>query len=333
MQIVIKKSIVALWRKVLRTNFTDIEELADFLNLSPEKRAHLIQRKEFPLNLPRRLAEKIEKNNLQDPILLQFVPLEKELSTSSGYKDSPVDDETFQKTPQLLQKYASRVLFITTSACAMHCRFCFRQNYPYEKDSNKRFEKELGIIRDDPSLMEVILSGGDPLSLSDEMLDSLIQKIENIPHIKILRFHTRFPVGIPERIDSSFLKILSKTRLQLVFISHINHPKEIDEDVKEALGSIKKLGVTMLNHHVLLKGVNDNFETQSALCRKLIESGITPYYMNQLDPVTGASHFEVDVDTGKELIKRLRESLPGYAIPTYIQEIPSEKSKTPLHSV
>ncbi|PCI93613.1 EF-P beta-lysylation protein EpmB [Candidatus Aerophobetes bacterium] len=333
MQIALKKNVTALWKKILKTNFTDLEELADFLNLSPKKRQFLTQRKDFPLNLPRRLAAKIQKNSLTDPIFQQFVPLDREHDIAKGFVKSPVCDENFQKTPKLLQKYNSRVLFITTSACAMNCRFCFRQNYPYETSSNKRFENELGVIKEDPSIIEVILSGGDPLSLSDDKLQYLIHRLEEIPHVKLLRFHTRFPIGIPERICSSFLSMLEKTSLQVVFVTHINHPKEIDEDVCNALKSVQKLGVTMLNHSVLLKGVNDDFDTLYELCKKLIVTGVTPYYLNQLDPVSGAAHFDVEVKEGIKLVKKLREELPGYAVPTYIQEIPNEKSKTPLHTI
>lgn len=318
------------WRQIQKTNFTEIESLSDFLELSFEQRQKLSQRPSFPLNLPRRLASKIQKGTLDDPIFRQFVPLLEEEVLDARFLASPVCDESFQKTSKLLQKYKGRVLLIPTSACAMNCRFCFRQNYPYNTESKKNFEQELEFIKNDPSLFEVIISGGDPLSLSDEVLKNLIQDLENIPHVKILRFHTRFLMGIPERITDSFLDILKNTRLQVVFITHCNHAKELDEDVQRALKTLKQLGVTLLSHTVLLKGVNDDFETLHALFQKLIFSGVMPYYLNQLDLVKGSAHFEVLEEKGLNLMKQLRESLPGYAVPKYIREVPHEKSKTLL---
>ena len=321
------------WRKILRSNFTSLDKLVDFLELSKSQQAKLAWRRNFPLNLPRRLASKIEKGSLTDPIFLQFVPLAKENDEKEGFINSPVCDESFQKTPKLLKKYHSRMLLITTSACAMNCRFCFRQNYPYEKQSSKTFEEEINQIKKDPTTFEVILSGGDPLSLSNEVLKNIFFELEQIKHVKMIRFHSRFLIGIPERVDSGFLEILDTTSKQVVFTTHINHPTEIDDDVTNALKSIQKKGVTLLNHSVLLKGVNDFEDTLIKLSQKLSQSGVTPYYLNQLDPVAGAAHFEVPIERGLELIKYLRKHLPGHTVPRYIQEVPGESSKTELHTV
>lgn len=195
---------------------------------------------------------------------------------------------------------------------------------------NKSFEHELALIKSDPSLFEIILSGGDPLSLSDQSLEELIHQIASIPHIKILRFHTRFLVGIPERITDTLLKVLSQTRLQVIFIIHVNHPLEIDSEVALSIKKLQKLGIPILNHSVLLKGVNDNIETLKDLSLALISLGILPYYLNQLDKVQSAAHFEVNEEDGFSLIKQLRTMVPGYAVPEYIQEIPGMSSKTPL---
>lgn len=318
-----------LWRIIQRENFRNLEDLADFLYLSPSNRKALIEEPSFSLNLPRRLAEKIKKNTLDDPILKQFVAFREENLITKGFCTDPTKDESFSKTPKLLQKYEKRALLITTSACAMHCRFCFRKNYPYD-NSDKSFKEELELLAKDKSIIEVILSGGDPLSLSDAHLEQLIKNIEAIDHVKILRFHSRFPIGIPERINESFLRILAKTHLQIVFITHINHPLELDEDVVLALKSIQKLGIPMLNHSVLLKDINDDLETLIELNFCLIRSGIIPYYLNQLDKVQGCSHFEVEKEKGIMLCDLLRENLPGYAVPRYIEEIPGKKNKFPI---
>lgn len=314
------------WRQIQKDNFTQWSQLADFLELNEKNRTQLLKQPRFPLNLPQRLARKIAKNSLKDPLLLQFLPLAQEAQKKEGFSLDPVSDQSFQKSPRLLHKYPGRVLLVTTSACAMHCRFCFRQNYPYEKQVSG-FEKELEAIASDPSIFEVILSGGDPLSLSDEKLGKLIEALGNIPHLKLLRFHTRFPLGIPERITDEFLHILEKSRLQTFFILHINHPNELDDTIVASLKKIGKLGIPLLSQTVLLRNVNDSVETLRKLCLNLVEAGIAPYYLHQLDRVEGTGHFEVPISEGHKLIEALRASIPGYAVPTYVQEIPFKKSK------
>jgi EF-P beta-lysylation protein EpmB len=315
-----------MWRKIQKENFHHLKDLAHFLELSVDQQNTLLNTPSFPLNLPRRLAAKIQKKTLDDPLLKQFVALKEEASITEGFCPQPTQDELFSQTPQLLKKYEKRALLVTTSACAMHCRFCFRKNYPYD-NKNKSFEKELALLAEDSSLVEVILSGGDPLSLSDAQLKHLIQNIEAIRHIKILRFHSRFPIGIPERITEDFLQILKNTSLQVIFITHINHPLELDSEVVESLKKIQCLGIPMLNQTVLLKGINDSLETLIELNLVLIRSGVIPYYLHQLDKVQGCAHFEVDRDKGIMFCEQLRDHLPGYAVPRYVEEIPGKKSK------
>lgn len=318
-----------IWRSIQRENFLCLEKLAFFLELDDEQKKRLLNKKGFSLNLPRRLAEKIKKRTLDDPVLKQFVPLIDELAETPGFCLSPTEDVSFSKTPQFLQKYQGRALLITTSACAMHCRFCFRQNFPYET-SEKLFSSELDLIKQDPSLYEIILSGGDPLSLSDGSLKYLLDELEKISHIKIVRFHTRFQIGIPERITDAFLNLLSSTRLQVIFVIHVNHSIELDLDVKNSIKLLQHRGIPILSHTVLLKGVNDSVSTLKDLCLDLISIGVIPYYLNQLDKVIGSSHFEVSISKGLKLIEELRKQLPGYAIPRYIQEVPGMEHKTPL---
>lgn len=317
------------WREIQRQNFTQLPKLIEFLELSDIDKEKILSRPTFALNLPLRLAQKVQKGTLNDPILRQFIPLIDELVIKEGFISSPTEDLEFSKTKKLLKKYRKRALLVTTSACVMNCRFCFRQNYPYETDK-KNFFDELEIIKKDSSLNEIILSGGDPLSLSDDVLTSLIDQLEQIDHLKILRFHTRFPIGIPERISKELIEILKNRRLQIVFVIHTNHPLELDDDVTYHLKELQKIGIPILNHTVLLKDVNDNLETLIDLNMKLICFGAIPYYLNQLDKVKGSSHFEVDKEKGKELIDGLRKHLPGYAVPRYIEEIPGRDFKTPI---
>lgn len=305
------------------------EKLANFLELSTADRARIDLKPNFTLNLPLRIANKIEKQNLQDPLLCQFLPLLDEKFEHPSFVQDPTSDISFCKTSKLLQKYPGRALLLCTSACAMHCRYCFRQNFDYDT-SGGLFENELEIIAKDSSLKEIILSGGDPLSLSNQTLQELLSKLAAIPHIKRIRFHSRFPIGIPERIDNEFVNILKAFPLQIWFVLHANHPKELDEDVLAAVAHLRKIGVVVLNQSVLLKGVNDSVNTLKELCERLVDHGVLPYYLHQLDPVSGTSHFHVPIEEGKRLISEIRKVLSGYAIPTYAAEIVGESSKTAL---
>lgn len=305
-----------------------MSSLADFLELDEDNRAKVLLKSDFVLNLPLRLAKKIKKNSIDDPIFLQFVPLKKELKVSESYSPNPLEEDAF-KEGKLLSKYPSRSLVVTTSACAVHCRYCFRREYPYETE-RKDFLQEIELIRSSFDLEEVILSGGDPLSLSDSKLASLLDALNKIDHIKRIRFHTRFPVGIPERITPEFLEVLSNVRKQIWFVLHINHANELDEEVVQYLKLVAKLGIPLLNQSVLLKGVNDCEKAQADLLKALSNAGIQPYYLHQLDQVRGAEHFFVTPTAGKTLIESLSNRFSGFMIPRYVKEIPHRMKKTPL---
>lgn len=323
------QSTPALWRQILRRNFTQWEPLADFLMLNPVQRKQILSRPHFPLNLPMRLAEKVTKGSLDDPILRQFLPTIEETKQSLGFVNDPVGDQCARKTEKLLHKYHGRVLLVCTSACAMHCRYCFRQKFDYAVTKNS-FSEELTAISSDSSIQEVLLSGGDPLSLSDQVLHDLLMGLAAIPHLKRIRFHTRFPIGIPERIDDNFLNIFRDIPQQIVFVTHANHPRELDEVVLSHLKRLRMIGMTLLNQAVLLRGVNDNVSTLKQLCETLVNNGIGPYYLHQLDRVQGAAHFEVTEQEGIALIQELSKLLPGYALPRYVREIAGEPAKTVL---
>ena len=314
------------WRLQQRKTFTFWKDLADFLELDESNRKEILENTNFPLQLPYRLAEKIKKNCLKDPVLLQFLPIKQESISKLGFVSDPVGDALSQKCPKLLHKYEGRVLLITTSACAMHCRYCFRRNFPYDTTPSS-FENEIAYIKNDSSIHEVILSGGDPLSLSNAHLRNLLFALCDIPHIQIIRFHSRFPIGIPERIDEEFLNILKSCSKQIIFVLHCNHKQELDSDIFSALKKIQCLGIPILNQSVLLKGINDSIEVLSDLFRSLAYHGIIPYYLHQLDKAIGTSHFETSEDTGKYLIEELTKILPGYCIPKYVKELSQESSK------
>ncbi len=321
-----KRTVIPLWRQIQKNNFTRLEPLLDFLQIDVAKREQIAARPAFILNLPQRLAAKMEKNNINDPLFRQFVPLTEEGNQTVGFLPDPVQDRHFQKTKKILQKYHGRALIVASSACAMHCRYCFRQNFPYETEE-KGFEEELAYLARDPSLSEVILSGGDPLSLSDGSLSQLFRGLNAISHIKRIRFHTRFPIGIPERIDPSFLDLLASSTQQIIFVVHVNHARELDLDVTEALKKIQALAIPVLNQSVLLRGVNDQPETLLDLSHALLNSGIIPYYLHCLDPVQGAAHFAVSEEEGRQLIRYLQEHLSGFGVPRLAREEPGLSSK------
>ncbi|MCH1430660.1 MAG: KamA family radical SAM protein [Chlamydiales bacterium] len=330
MSLVMKQA--PIWRRIQKNNFTKIDSLADFLELDEEKRQQLVSKKQFPMNIPRRLAEKMEKNSLSDPLFMQFVELKesKPVSAPENFIKDPVKDSCFQKTPYILHKYHGRVLFMPTGACAMHCRYCFRQNFDYPP-SSQEFEKEKEYLKNHPSIQEVILSGGDPLSLSNNKLEVIFSLLEEIEHVKIIRFHTRFPIGIPERIDEDFLNILKNSSKQIIFIVHSNHPKELDTEVCNSLRKLQQLAIPVMCQSVLLKGVNNKTAILKELFLKLVKNGIIPYYLHMLDYVEGSEAFhEEDVEAIK-IMDELRETLPGYAIPKLVREVPFKTNKTPVN--
>lgn len=315
------------WQEVLRQNFRDWEKLADFLELTPEQRNSISKNPSFSLNLPLRLANKIAKGTLNDPILRQFLPTIKEEEGTKGFIEDPVGDNDSKKSLKLLDKYHGRVLLVTTGVCALNCRYCFRQNFDYDTKDNT-FVTELEIITQDPSIKEVILSGGDPLSLSNRTLKDLLERLDAITHLQRIRIHTRFPIAIPERLDEALIAILKNLRCKVWIVIHANHPNELDDEVLAALGELQRCGIIILNQSVLLRGVNDSVEVLAELCERLVNHGIVPYYLHQLDRVKGAAHFEVPEEQGAHLVAELAKRLPGYAVPKYVREDAGEPSKT-----
>jgi len=275
---------------------------------------------------------KMQLGNPQDPLLLQVLPVAQERERPVGFVDDPVGDREVQTASGMLQKYAGRVLLIASGMCAVHCRYCFRRHYPYDASPKSQAawsEAFEGIARD-ASIEEVILSGGDPLSLGNGRLSQWMDQLESIPHVQRLRWHTRFPVVLPSRIDEALCERIGRSRLSMWMVLHINHPREIDSELRAAIARLKRRGVSMLNQAVLLRGINDSLEVQRLLCRDLVNAGVQPYYLHQLDPVVGAAHFQCDPQLGETLVRALREELSGYAVPRFVQEIPGRQSKTLL---
>ena len=320
------------WRQQLAQAATSPAALVEQLQLDTSileaaEQANRIFRQKAPANFIR----KISPGDPRDPLLLQILPHARELISQPGYEHDPVGDLNALKAPGVLQKYQGRVLLIVTGACAIHCRYCFRRHYPYADASSTGTElpAALDYIRSDTSIHEVILSGGDPLMLSDEKLSNLIEALNGIAHLKRLRIHSRMPVVLPDRITDAFIATLQDSPLTCSVVIHANHAREIGEQERQALYRLRTAGIVLLNQAVLLRGVNDSRNALAELSETLFEAGVLPYYLHLLDPVDGAAHFDVDLQTGVKLIKELRRILPGYLVPQLVKEQPGEPHKTP----
>jgi len=313
--------------------FTCPEELIDHLGLDrsllPAAHAAASQ---FGLRVPREYVDRMEKGNPQDPLLLQVLPVGAELELRPGFVLDPVGDLAAAPTAGVLHKYQGRALLITTGACAVNCRYCFRRHFPYQDFSAylDRWQSALDYLRRDSSIKEVILSGGDPLMIADSRLAELFRALETIPHLSRLRIHTRMPVIVPQRITAHILDELSQTRLNTTVVIHCNHANELTPFVCQMLKKLRNSGVTLFNQSVLLKRVNDDLETQVQLCEALFDAQVIPYYLHLLDPVQGGAHFDVSHKAARRLYQQLLRQLPGYLVPKLVYEKPGEVSKIPI---
>ncbi|MBI5759817.1 MAG: EF-P beta-lysylation protein EpmB [Planctomycetales bacterium] len=321
------------WHQTLAHAVRDPDELIELLGLPDNFRepAHRTARL-FPLMVPREYVARMEYGNTRDPLLLQVLPLGVEEHDVEGFDADAVGDGASRRAPGLLHKYAGRALLIATGACAIHCRYCFRRHYPYSDEPRRMadWEPAFEVLETDETIHEVILSGGDPLMLTDQRLSEIVSRLESIPHLTRLRIHSRLPIVLPERVTESLLDILLSNRLTPIMVVHANHPRELEGTCAAALRRLVRSGITVLNQAVLLRGVNDSADVLTDLSERLINLGVVPYYLHQLDRVSGTAHFEVSKETGRELIAKLRERLPGFAVPQYVQELPGELNKTPL---
>lgn len=293
--------------------------------------AHAAAR-QFGLLVPRSYLAKMTPGDPNDPLLRQVLPLADELESRNGFSIDAVGDAASRAVPGLLHKYHGRALLIVTGACAIHCRYCFRRHYPYS-DEPKRlddWQPALDYLAADPTIHEVLLSGGDPLVLTDARLADLIDRLAAIPHLTRLRIHTRLPVVLPDRVTPELIAILRAQRMTTYIVIHANHPRELTGDAAIAVRTLVTSGFTVLNQSVLLKGVNDHSETLRELSERLIDLGVVPYYLHQLDRVQGTHHFEVSESDGHSLLADLPRSLPGYAIPAYVREQSGQPAKTPV---
>lgn len=322
------------WQKMLSESFTQIQDLLDYLQLRPaDVNTSEEAAKQFKCLIPRGFAQRMEKANPFDPLLLQMLPVSAELQSVEGFVQDPVGDLKANPIPGLLHKYHGRVLLLTNSGCAGNCRYCFRRHFPYQENSlsHSEIQQAIQYIQKDESINEVIFSGGEPLLNGDNRLATWISQLAEIEHVSRIRFHSRLPVFLPARITTSFIETITSSRLKPIMVVHSNHPKEINEEVQRALITMHNAGVLMLNQSVLLNGINDDAKTLANLSERLFEAKTLPYYLHSLDPVQGAAHFHIDEIQLHGIYKELCNSLPGFLVPKLVREVAGEKSKIGLN--
>lgn len=329
------------WQQVLRDAIRDPQQLLARLQLAHSPLAKEIQiAPSFRVLVPESFLSRMQPGRADDPLLRQVLATRAEALEVPGFSADPLQEAASTVVPGLLHKYAGRVLLIATSACAVHCRYCFRREFPYDEHrlEGAAADAVLAYLHNDPSIHEVILSGGDPLMLKDAPLAALVRRLEEVPHLHTLRIHTRLPIVIPQRVTTHLLHTLrtlharSEPHLRAVVVVHANHPAEIDTSVSGALAELAETGSLVLNQSVLLAGVNDQAEVLAQLSERLFAARALPYYLHLLDPVHGTAHFEVSEARGRQLIKTLRARLPGYLVPRLVREVAGAPAKSVIAS-
>ena len=318
------------WQEQLAEAFNNIEGLCHYLHLSlNDLPVSVAAAKSFPLRVPLSFAASMQKGNPDDPLLRQVLPVKDELLAYPGFSNDPVGDLPSATQTGVLHKYHGRVLFINTGSCAINCRYCFRRNFPYSDLQLGKQDENAGIryIQENPDITEVILSGGDPLLLSDARLAKLFIQLSAIKHLKRIRIHSRLPIVLPARITDDLINTLTQFGKQVVIVVHCNHANEINPRVITAFNRLRNKGITLFNQSVLLKGVNDNVAVLCELSEQLFSHGIIPYYLHLLDKATGTGHFEVSETVATHLIKQVQATLPGYLVPKLVKELPGALSK------
>ena len=322
------------WQHELRNVITSRNELLQALGLSPDEVGLANGAcEDFALKVPRSFVRRMRHGDPLDPLLLQVLSSDQEMIDTAGYVRDPVGESgTTIPHRGIIHKYHGRVLLIVSGGCAVNCRYCFRRHFPYNENQNSRqqWREALQHIEADKSIEEVILSGGDPLVVTDEQLQQLTAQIAAIPHVRRLRIHSRLPVVIPERVTDTLLDAITHPNLQTVVVIHCNHANEIDDAVASALAAIRRRDITLLNQSVLLADINDSLETQLALCQRLFATGTLPYYLHLLDKVQGAAHFDVPESRARILLAEMTDRLPGYMVPKLVREIAGAGSKVAL---
>ncbi len=316
------------WTHKFQESFRDLSALSAFLGWESPARVEKI----YPVFVPRDLAVRMKAEGPDGVLAREFYPHADEL-IDQGYLD-PIGDKTFNVAPQLIHRYPNRVLFTATSICPVNCRYCFRKNElsPNDEIFSQDFEKTIQYLETHTEISEIIFTGGDPLTLTDSKLDKFLTAFSKISHIKDIRFHSRYPVILPERIDEDFLDLINKWTGHFRTVSlaiHANHVKEFSCQAKSALRQLASSRAQILSQTVLLKGVNDSTETLTELFELFTDHKVRPYYLHHPDQVRGGMHFYLPLEDGRKLYHSLRKTLPGWAIPQYVIDVPGGHGKVP----
>ncbi len=324
------------WKKELANAITSANVLLKRLDLT----AHIgitDRQAAFKCLATESYVNKMQIGDINDPLLQQVLPLKKENHQQSQLAGScdPVGDINAMTSPGLLHKYFGRALIISTAACAIHCRYCFRRHYPYQQSActSNALAEAYNYLKQHSEIEEVILSGGDPLVLDNKKLAALIGQLETIPHLHTLRIHTRLPVVLPSRINQGLLQLLANSRFNVVMVIHANHANELQHEEYARLHQLHAAGITLLNQSVLLKGINDNADTLIRLSKRLFQCKTLPYYLHLLDHVAGAMHFDTGKQSALALKAQMEQQLPGYLVPKLVQEIAGKQAKTAIFSI
>ena len=290
----------------------------------------------YAVTVTETVAKLIDRADPHDPIARQFIPLEAELIATSQERADPIGDEAHSPVPGIVHRHRDRVLFKLVRACPVYCRFCFRREMvgPERETalSPQAFEVVIAYIESHPEIWEVILTGGDPFILNARRAGEVSARLAAIPHVKIIRWHTRVPVVDPARIDDDFVASLIVPGATTIVALHSNHPRELTAEARAASARLIDAGIPMLSQTVLLRGVNDNVETLEALMRAFVETRIKPYYLHHADLAPGTSHFRVPIEEGQHLMCELRARVSGVCVPQYVIDIPGGYAKAPLVS-
>ncbi len=317
------------WREAVRTP----QELLSLVGLEAlASRVSAEAAMQFPLRVPRGFVARMRRGDAADPLLRQVLPLDEEMRPVPGFSLDAVGDAAARAATGVLQKYRGRALLVATGSCAINCRYCFRRHYPYAEETASRegWRDAVATIGADPGVEEVILSGGDPLSLATAKLAELTDALAVIPHIRRLRIHTRLPVVLPERVDDPLLQWLTALPWPVAVVVHANHANEFDASVDAAMARLHGAGARLLNQAVLLRGVNDSVDALADLSERGYAAGVLPYYLHQLDRIQGAAHFEVPDEQARALHAALAARLSGYLVPRLVREVAGDTGKRPL---
>lgn len=321
------------WRQLWRDAVRDPRELLaavglEHVAIGMSERAAA----QFPLRVPRGFVARMRPGDPADPLLRQVLPLDAELQPAPGFGLDAVGDALARAGQGVIRKYRGRALLIATGSCAVNCRYCFRRHFPYAEETAAagQWREAVAAIAADGTIDEVILSGGDPWSLSTAKLSELTDALAHVRHLRRLRVHTRLPVVLPERVDDELVGWLARLPWPVTVVLHANHANEFDAAVDAALGRLRAAGATLLNQAVLLRGVNDSVDALADLSERGFRAGVLPYYLHQLDRVQGAAHFEVDDGRARALHRELAARLSGYLVPRLVREVAGDPGKRPL---